>query len=204
MDSNHRFLHVTQGSWPLDHGTISQHPDQESNPESPRSKRGVMSVSPSGQRRKARESNPPLREEITLAGWPGQPISGCLPYRVDPLGIEPRSPPRQGGVFPLDHGPVVSGPPGNRTPISALRRRRLPVGRAARCSGDVGNRTRHKLFARQPRAPATFAPIIQRSARESNPAHFLTTEGCCPNTCRPSSDPGWTRTIVFLRVKQAS
>ena len=76
---------------------------------------------------------------------------------VDPAGVEPALPARQAGVAPLDHRPrqpvrsggrihalrlprpadyrfptpCTSGPPGNRTPISALRRRRLPVGRAA-------------------------------------------------------------------------
>ena len=76
---------------------------------------------------------------------------------VDPAGIEPALSARQADVLPLDDRPrfsqgsggrthalrlprpadyrfptpCTSGPPGNRTPISALRRRRLPVGRAA-------------------------------------------------------------------------
>src|SRR5207245_1922330 len=41
----------------------------------------------------------------------------------------------------------------------------------------------------------TSSPILQRSARDLNPAFLLTTEECHRNTCRPS-DPGWTRTIV--------
>ena len=45
---------------------------------------------------------------------------------------------------------------------------------------------------------------FERSVRESNPIFLLTEEVCCQNTYRPSSDPGWSRTITFLVVTQAS
>jgi hypothetical protein len=53
--------------------------------------------------------------------------------------------------------------------------------------------------------PLNEQPVcFERSVRGSNPVPLLTTEVCCRNTYRPSSDPGWTRTIVFLAVDQAS
>ena len=118
-----------------------------------------MSVSPPGQRRrKARDLNPHGLSAARFSKPARQPVSGYPPYRVDPAGVEPALPARQAGVVPLDHRPmqpvrgvgveptlsgsqgrritaflppVSCGPPENRTPISALRRRRLPVGRAA-------------------------------------------------------------------------
>ena len=79
-------------------------------PGTPRSKRGMISLSPSGCKRKARESNPPLPSGRTaLAKRPGQPVSGYLP--VDPPGIEPGSPVCRTGVVPLDHEPVALLPP---------------------------------------------------------------------------------------------
>ena len=55
--------------------------------------------------------------------------------------------------------------------------------------------------------PLDQQPIdFQRSVRESNPVFLLTEEVCCRNTYRPisQSDPGWSRTIAFLVVTQAS
>ena len=53
--------------------------------------------------------------------------------------------------------------------------------------------------------PLNEQPIyFKRSVRESNPVPLLTTEVCCRNTYRPSSDPGWNRTISLLGVIQAS
>ena len=73
--------------------------------------------------------------------------------------------------------------PGNRTPISWLQARHLPVGRAAQS--------------------------CQRSVRESNPAFRLTKAVCSRSTYSPRaftncSDPGWSRTITFLDVGQVS
>jgi hypothetical protein len=76
-----------------------------------------MSVSPSGHERKVGESNPvqPSRGNWLAPSFLSQ--FGYLPFiSVEPPGIEPGFPPRQGGVFPLDHGPVLlSGPDGSRT-----------------------------------------------------------------------------------------
>ena len=175
-------------------------------PGTPGSKPGMMSVSPSRQKRKARESNPhlPLGRTV-LAGRPGEPVSGYLPS-VDPPGVEPGSPVCRPGVVPLDHEPVVSGPPGTRTPIPASRRRCRPVGPAARISGDDGNRTHLRLLARQSRRPLEHASPLQRSGRESDPGFHPTMVACGQNTSRPtpSSDLGWSRTTNLLRVKKAS
>ena len=108
-------------------------------------------------------------------------VSGYLPYfhRVESRGIEPRFPPRQGGVFPLDHDPV-SGAPGKRTPITWVQAKCLPVRPASR--------------------------VLKRSVRESNPVSVLTMDVCYRNTYRPfrKSDPRWNRTITLLHVTQAS
>ena len=59
---------------------------------------------------------------------------------MDPPGVEPGFPPRQGGVVPLDHGPSQfhsSGPPGSRTPISCVQGRRRSVGPAAQFPAKV-------------------------------------------------------------------
>ena len=54
-------------------------------------------------------------------------VSGYLPiHSVDPLGIEPRSLACRASVVPLDYEPA-SGASGNRTPISWLQAKRLPV-----------------------------------------------------------------------------
>ena len=93
--------------------------------------------------------------------------------------------PREGARFSKparltisDYLPYSSGPPGNRTPIAWVQTRCLPFGPAAR--------------------------IFKRSVPELNRVFLLTEEVCCRNTYRPSSDPGWSRTITFLVVTQAS
>ena len=68
-----------------------------------------MSVSPSSHKRKVGESNPiqPRRWGDWLATRFLSQF-GYLPYiSVDRPGIEPGFPPRQGGVVPLDHQPVL-------------------------------------------------------------------------------------------------
>ena len=91
-------------------------------PATSRSKREMMSISPSGHFFRALacaacshhqaegegfEPSSPLRESrVSSAVRPA--VSGCLPYQVDPPGIEPGSPTCRAGVFPLDHGPIQS------------------------------------------------------------------------------------------------
>lgn len=55
---------------------------------------------------------------------------------MDPPRVELGLPPRQGGVLPLDHEPE-SGAPGNRTPITWVQAKRLPVGPAPQCYREV-------------------------------------------------------------------
>jgi hypothetical protein len=50
-----------------------------------------------------------------------------VPGQVVPSGVEPLLPGCEPGVVPLDHG-TESGLTGNRTRISCVRSKRLPVG----------------------------------------------------------------------------
>jgi hypothetical protein len=67
--------------------------------------------------------------------------------------------------------------PGNRTPISWLQARHLPVGRAAHVLSEV-------RLGIEPSLP---------------PYH----SGVQPQHLQTKSDPGWNRTITFLDVAQA-
>ena len=85
---------------------------------------------------------------------------------------------RPGDPYPATFR-LISGTSGNRTPITWVQARRLPVG------------------------PTSH--FLQRSVRDLNPVFVLTTDACRRNTYRPLlSDRGWNRTIVLLHVTQAS
>jgi hypothetical protein len=68
--------------------------------------------------------------------------------------------------------------PGNRTPISSVQTRHLPVGRAAHVLSEV-------RLGIEPSLPPYHGGV--------QPQHLQTT-----------SDSGWNRTITFLRVMQVS
>ena len=104
----------------------------------------MMSVSPSGRERKARDSNPqPMKGHCLARSFLTN--SDTFRMSVDRPGIEPGFPPRQGGVVPLDHESVM-------------------------VSGPDGNRTHHTDLARINRPPWYMpARFRQRSVRESNP-----------------------------------
>ena len=121
-----------------------------------------MSVSPSGQKRKARDSNPHDLAAARFSKPARQPVSGCPPYRVDPAGVEPALPARQAGVFPLDHGPVSIRVVEYSRQDSNLRLPGCEPGAVAagprehanslgwnRTSGPGGGRTHIPLFKRQ-------------------------------------------------------
>src|SRR5262249_61000545 len=59
-------------------------------------------------RRKARESNPHLREENRRSRAARPTVSGYLPKAMDRRRVELRFPPCDGGVVPLDQQPEVS------------------------------------------------------------------------------------------------
>ena len=99
--------------------------------------------------------------EALISSEARQTVSGYLPLLVDPPRVELGSPPRQGGVFPLDHEPncfevdLMGVEPTTPT-----------------LQGSV--------------APSGMqAHSIKRSVRELNPAYLLTTQACCRNTYRP-------------------
>ncbi len=69
----------------------------------------------------------------------------------------------------------------------------------------------HRLCKSQSPPLEHASPIVRGPRWESSPVSgtdaqrwSLTTEVCCQNTYRPSSDPGWNRTITLLGVIQAS
>jgi len=49
-------------------------------------------------------------------------------------------------------------------------------------------------------APIGMQAQFKRSVRESNPIFVLTTDVCCQNTYRPSSDRGGNRTHRITKV----
>ncbi len=120
------------------------------------------------------------RRSHGLADRPGKPYPATFRMLlVDSPGIEPGLPPRQGGVFPLDHEPE---------------------------KWSAGESNPDYLGASQASSRWTSVPKSKRSVRELNPAFRLTTAACRRNTYRPfvKSDPGWSRTMVLLDVGQAS
>ena len=78
---------------------------------------------------------------------PGKPYPATFRMLVDPPRVELGLPPRQGGVFPLDHEPLsFSGPDGNRTHHTDLARiSRLPWYMPARLSETRLSETRSGL-----------------------------------------------------------
>lgn len=95
----------------------------------------MISVSPSGQQGGRQGSRTLISTgENRVSSAARQAVSGYLPFfSVDPPRVELGSPPRQGGVFPLDHEPVFSsGPPRSRTPITWVQAKCPAVERAAR------------------------------------------------------------------------
>ncbi len=118
VDSNHRSF-PCQGTVLAAERRDESAPRAGIEPATPRSRRGMISVSPSGQQRKARESNPHLHSRRTaLAPRPGQPYPATfrnLVASVDPPGIEVRISATPHAVSSLwTTGPVYrySGPGG--------------------------------------------------------------------------------------------
>ena len=84
-----------------------------------------MSVSPSGSKRKARDSNPNDLAVARFSGPTRPTVSGCHPYRVDAAGVEPALPARQAGIVPLDHRPVPIRGVGVEPTLSGAQGRRI-------------------------------------------------------------------------------
>jgi hypothetical protein len=129
--------------------------------------------------RKARELNPHSRREPALAERSGEPISGYLPPAVDPPGVEPGSPPRQGGALPLGDEPERRPPDPSRTGrrqwtagesnpdllVASQASSRWTSGPSFRThsSGPPENRTRSTSL---PRRHAAVAPADHRTNRK--------------------------------------
>ena len=112
-------------------------------------------------KRKAWDLNPHGGKAARFSKPARRAVSGYLPYSVDR--------------------------PGNRTPISWLQARHLPVGRAAHIQSEV----RLGIERAPPRSGGPSALPRRRAAT-------------APTDQIAVSDPGWNRTITFLDVAQAS
>ena len=111
---------------------------------------------------------------------------------------------RPGQPYPTPS--VSSGAPGLETgsPVPAGV---VPWTTTRNCQWTAGESNPDYLGANQASSRWTSGPHLERSVRELNPVFLLTEEVCCRNTYRPflrNSDPGWSRTIAFLVVTQAS
>ena len=114
---------------------------------------------------------------------------------MDPPGVEPGSPPRQGDVVPLDYGPFrvsawIQWTAGESNPDL---RRAMPVSSRWTSSSFErmnwpGNRTLIPgVKARSLYGSGVARTFTRRSARESNSVSLPTEEVCCRNTCRPAN-----------------
>src|SRR6185295_2548195 len=97
-----------------------------------------------------------------LANRPGEPYPATFRISVDPPRIELGSPPRQGGVVPLDHEPRS---------IQWTGRGIEP--RSPRCKRGIFPLDEPPMFC-------------QRSVWELNPVFRLTTAACSHSTYRPN------------------
>ena len=114
-------------TWPFSspYGSRTRVPGSRGRHPEPLDERAVLSVRRAGVE--------PAQQSRAGYSRLGSPVPSRHKLSVFPAGVEPAPRPSEGRMPPLHFGNVVtSGPPGNRTPISAMPRRRLPLGRAAR------------------------------------------------------------------------
>ena len=109
-------------------------------------------------------------------------VSGYLPYSVDPPRIELGSPPRQGGVVPLDHEPISFQWTGRGIEPRSPRCKRgiFPLDEPPMSEVRLG-----------------IEPSLPPYQSGVQPQHLQT------KVFSVCSDPGWNRTITFLVVTQA-
>src|SRR3954453_15200209 len=99
-----------------------------------------------------------------LANRPGEPYPATFRKSVDPPRIELGSPPRQGGVVPLDHEPIsCSGPAGESNPdlLGANEASSRWTSRPCSVRGPSGDRTQSSAI---PKRRAATAPTDQLKA----------------------------------------
>ena len=145
-----------------------------------------MSISPSSRQRKAWDLNPhnPRRVARPEQTGPAKPYPATFRMSVDPPGIEPGFPVCRTGVVPLDHEPMFT------------------VDRRWESNPDYTDLARTKSSSHWYDA----SPIVARGLsgnRTRSPSLPRTCAAGTPTDHRVS-DPGWTRTIVFLVVTQVS
>ena len=139
-----------------------------------------MSISPSGQERKAWDLNPHPRKGARFSKPARPAVSDYLPFQWT----------RRESNSDFRHARAVSSL-WTTSPLCCQWTgwESNPSHRSCRDQSPPRNMPAHKF---------------KRSVRELNPVFLLTEEVCCRNTYRPSNDPGRTRTVVFLAVAQAS
>ena len=172
--------------------TGSEVPQPGFEPGMPRSKRGVMVRFTTGASVSGRRGTRTLTafRQTALAERPGEPVSGSLPFSVDPPGVEPGLPACHTGVFPFDHGPVVSGATGSCTLISRVRSERPPVGRRPQVVSDRGGSRTHTAQVLGLMALPVGLPGRESGTPDSNRAARFIRPGRAParpQSCRPGS-----------------
>lgn len=118
------------------------------------------------------------------------------------VGLEPTLSRSQGGRITAFLPPEISGPPGNRTPISALRRRRLAVGRAAhQRSGRGSNPVFHAYQGGVRPQHFQTSQLRRPDLTRRRTAHETVLATRLPSTPQDST-PGRTRTCDPLLVRE--
>ena len=120
-----------------------------------------------------------------LANRPGEPYPATFLISVDPPRIELGFPPRQGGVVPLDHEPIK---------LQWTGRGIEP--RSPRCKRGIFPLDEPPILSAEVRLG--IEPSLPPYQSGVQPQHLQT------KVISQCSDPGWNRTITFLRVMQVS
>src|SRR5262249_35820924 len=139
-----------------------------------------------------RELNPDLQHaELVSSRWTMSPGS------VDRRGLEPRFPPREGGVVPLDQQPYSVETEGIEPSQLACKANSRPSGHASPFTrGPPGGRTRTSSLPRR-RASVTLADPSESQISDCKLQIGRDSANLQSQICNLKfSDPGWTRTIV--------
>ncbi len=193
MGSNHRSPPCQGGVLPAERRDWLAAPRPGALPGTPRSKRGMMSVSPPGRQWTAGDLHPDFRHAKPASScWTSSPI-----HPVETMGIEPIPVCLQDKLATLAHAPPQinspKGPPGGRTRSSSLPKRRATATPADRPRGTSASAGDNRLGppACLYRRPQTFRPTVAEVGVEptdlspgSRPGRFTGLR------TRPSFSPG--------------
>jgi hypothetical protein len=194
VGSNHRSPPCHRGVLPAERRDCPAAPRPGVEPGTPRSKRGMMSVSPPGRQWTAGDLHPDFRHAKPASScWTSSPI-----HAVETVGIEPTPACLQDKLanpwYMRPHKPTsAKGPPGDRTRSSSLPKRRAaatPADQPCETSASAGD-NRLGRPACLYRRPQTFRPTVAEVGIEptdlspgSRPGRFTGLR------TRPSISPG--------------